>query len=135
MHRDAASGLAEDRNVFRVAAERSDVVLHPFEGCDLIHVCIHSFKFVRMLFAKRWEGEETEAPQPVVESDQNDALPGKLLAGSAWRGATAHYECAAVDPYHYRQLSLWRRRRRPPKIEEQAILGRCWRDRIARARE
>src|SRR5947207_14281756 len=125
MHRDAARGLAEDGDALRVAAERSDVPLHPLEGGDLVHVGVVAFKLFRMLSVKRGEGEETEAPQTVVESDQDDALPGELDPRSARRGAAAEHESAAVDPDHDRQLRPRRSRGRSPYIDKQTILRRC----------
>ena len=78
MHRDAARGLAEDGDVVRIASERGDVLLHPLEGGDLVHVGVVALELFRMLAAQRGEGEETEAPETVVEGDQDDALLGEL---------------------------------------------------------
>ena len=78
MHRDAARRLAEDGHVVRIASERGDVLLHPLEGGDLVHVGVVALGLVRMLAAERGEGEEAEAPQTVVERDEHDALLGEL---------------------------------------------------------
>ena len=81
-----------------------------------------------MLSAQRGEGEETEAPQTVVEGDQDDTLPGELDPRSARRGAAAEHESAAVDPHHDWQLRPRRGPGRPPHIDKQAILRRRRRD-------
>ena len=81
MHRDAARGLAEEGHVFRIASERGDVPLHPLECGDLVHVGVVALELFRMLAAQCGEREEAEAPQTVVEGDQNDALPGELDPG------------------------------------------------------
>src|SRR6266699_312234 len=99
MHGDAARGLTENGDVLRVAAERGDVPLHPLEGGDLIHIRVVALEFFRMLLAQSGEGEETEASQTVVESDQDDALPGELEPRSARPGAAAHHKGATVDPH------------------------------------
>ena len=78
MHRDAAGGLAENGDIVRIASERGDVLLHPLEGGDLVHVGVVALGLFRMLLAQRGEGEEAEAPQTVVEGDQDDALLGEL---------------------------------------------------------
>ena len=67
MHRDAARGESEDRDVVRIAAERGDVPLHPLQGRDLVHVGVVALGLVRMLAAQRGEREEAEAPQAVVD--------------------------------------------------------------------
>src|SRR5947209_20042047 len=116
MHRDAARGLAEDGDVLRVAAERGDVPLHPLEGGDLVHVGVVALELFGMLSSQRGEGEETEAPQTVVEGDQDDALPGELTSRSARRGAAAEHESAAVDPHHDWQLRPRRGPGTPPPM-------------------
>ena len=61
----------------RIASERGDVLLHPLEGGDLVHVGVVALELFRMLAAQRGEREEAEAPQTVVEGDQDDALLGE----------------------------------------------------------
>ena len=124
MHRDAARRLPEDGDVLRIAAERGDVLLHPFEGGDLVHVGVVALGLVRMLVAQRREGEETEAPQTVVERDEDDALLGELDPRRPGRGAAAEHEGAAVDPHHDRQLRVRRGPGGSPHIDEQAIFRR-----------
>ena len=74
-----------------------------------------------MLAAQRGEGEVTEAPQTVVEVDQDDALRRELDARKNRLRATAEHEGAAVDPDHDRQLCRRRGAGRSPHIEEQAV--------------
>src|SRR6266498_3687342 len=77
-----------------------------------------------MLAAQRGEREEAEAPETVVEGDQDDALLGELDPRKVGLGATAEHEGAAVDPDHDRHLCSKRCPGRSPHIEKQAIFRR-----------
>jgi hypothetical protein len=74
VHRDAARGESEDRDVVRIASERSDVALDPLQGRDLVHIRVLALGLVRPLAAQCREGEEPEASQAVVDGDKDDAL-------------------------------------------------------------
>src|SRR3954465_3184404 len=117
MHRDATSRLSENGDIVRVTSERGDVLLHPFEGGNLVHVGVVALWLFRMFFAQGRESEETEAPETVVERDEDDALLDELDSGRPRRGAAAEYEGAAVNPHHDRQLCARRCRGRSPQID------------------
>src|SRR6266571_3384525 len=106
MYRYATGGLAEDGDIFRITSERGNVLLHPLECGDLVHVSVVALWLFRMLAAQCREREETKAPQTVVEGDQDDALLGELDPGRARPRPAAEHEGAAVDPHHDRQLCL-----------------------------
>src|SRR5438046_1036975 len=133
MYRYAAGGLAEYGDLFRSTAERGSVLLHPLECGDLVHVSVVALWLLRMLAAQCGEREKTQAPQTVVEGDQDDALLGELDPGCARPGAAAEHERAAVDPHHDRQLCLRRGLCRSPHIDKQAIFRRSLRNRRSAA--
>jgi hypothetical protein len=74
-----------------------------------------------MLLAQRGKREEAEAPQTVVEGDQDDSLPGELDSGTVWKGAAAEYERTTMNPHHDRELCSRLGSGRFPHIEKQAI--------------
>src|SRR5919205_3853538 len=118
MYRDAAGGLAEDRDVLRIASERGDVLPHPLEGGYLVHVGVAALELFRALAAERREGEEAETPQTVVEGDQDDALPGELDSRIVRLRAAAEHEGPAVDPHHDRKPCPRRRPGGAPHVGE-----------------
>ena len=122
VHRDAARGESEDRDVVRIASEPGDVPLHPLQGRDLVHVGVVALGLLRALAAERGEREEAEAPQAVVEAHQDDAILGELDSRRHRGGTTAAHESAPVNPDHHGELRPWRGVRRAPDVQEQAIL-------------
>src|SRR6266496_1066988 len=128
MYRDATRRLAEDGDILRIASERSDIPLHPLERGDLVHIGIVALDLFRKLTAQRGECEEPQAPQTVVEGDQDYTLLGEVVPRKVRLGAAAEYEGAAVDPHHHRQLCPRRGRRWSPDTEKQAIFRRGSRD-------
>jgi hypothetical protein len=101
VHRDTARGESKNSDVVRIASERGDVLLHPLEGCNLVHVGVVALGLIRMFLAKRWEGEESETPHAVIRSDQDAALFSELGPRGVGRGARAAHEPAPVDPDHH----------------------------------
>ena len=63
--------------------------LHPLQGRDLVHVRVVALGLVRALAAQRGEGEEAEAPQAVVDADEDDALLGELGPRGVGRGTAS----------------------------------------------
>ena len=102
--RDTACGESKDSNVVWIASERGNVLLHPLEGGNLVHVGVVALRLIRMFLAKRREGEESETPDAVIGSDQDDALFSELSPRGYGHGARAAHEPAPVDPDHYGQL-------------------------------
>src|SRR5436305_150578 len=97
-HAHATSGLAEDRDVVGVAAERLDVVARPLERRDLV-------KGAEVAGAYRaWEAlveiEKTERVQAVVDRHQDDAVAGERVARKGGVRSASRGEPAAVDPHH-----------------------------------
>src|SRR5438093_5172692 len=125
MHGDAASGLTKNGHIVWIASERGNVLLHPLEGGDLVHVSVVAFGFFRMLLAQRGEREESESPQPVVEGDQDDSLLRELAPREVRTGTATEHESPAVDPDHDRQLCSRRGCGWPPDINKEASFRGC----------
>src|SRR6266581_4255996 len=130
MYRNPTGRLAEDGYIFGIASKRGNVLAHPLEGGDLVHVRIVALRLFRMLLAQRGKREETEAPKTVVKSDQNDALLGELATGKVRTGSAAEHEGTAVDPHHDRQFGSRLGPSRLAHIEKQAIFRRVLANRI-----
>ena len=117
-HAHAARGLAEDRHVPGVAAERGDVLAHPFERADLV-----AQAEVRVDAARAQLGvvQEAERAEPVVDRhDDHVAAPREPRAVVEEGRARAHHERAAVDPDHHRAALRVGRGR--PDVEREAVL-------------
>ncbi len=119
----AAAGLAEDGDVARVAAERADVVAHPFE-------CVHEvaqpeIRRVRELLARARQTRQPEIRegiQPMRDGDHDDVvLPRELGAVVEDRVARARALPAAVKPHHHGPRAAPHLGR--PDVEPQAVLA------------
>ena len=127
-------GLAEDRDLARVAAERGDVGLDPAQGRLLVEQPLVAREgMARVLASERGVTEEPEHVQPVVDRDHHDvALLGQHVAvvDAAPRDARERHDVgggsghvrAAVEPHHHRPRLRWRRVGRPD-VQVEAILG------------
>ena len=77
--RHATRGLSDDGDIPRIAAERRDVSLHPFEGRELIHVAVVAKdSAVGILFRELGMGECAEGPNAIVEAEDEEALAGEF---------------------------------------------------------
>ncbi len=114
-HGRAAGGLAEDRHVARVAAERAGVLLHPPERGLLIEQGRVARPEVGVV-------EEAERAQAVVDRHDHDVAVDREL-GRVVAGAVAGQERPAVDPHHHGQPRAPRRATgRRGDVEVQAVL-------------
>ena len=111
----AASGLAEDRDIGRVTAERLDIVPDPLQCLHDVEHADHSGVFV--FLAERGEIQESEDVEAVVEAHHDDVLLGEAITGIA--GGRAGVEAAAVDPQHHWLAGLCVRR---PDIQHAGVL-------------
>ena len=73
-HANAARGLTHDRHVARIAAERSDVLLHPSERFDLIQKAVIAGDSVRRFRAQLRQREPAERTEPVIDGYKNHAV-------------------------------------------------------------
>ncbi len=76
-HTQAARGFARNGHVPRIATERADIVLDPFERSDLIEESVIAGDVQRRFCAQLWMGQPAQNPQPVVDRDDNDASLGQ----------------------------------------------------------
>ena len=122
-HAAGTGALAQDRDVIRVSAERGDVGMDPLECGDLVQKTIIAGNVVRALLRQEWMDQEPEDPEPIVDSDQDDALFGPGLAVEFGLIAPAAGIGSAVDPHGHRQFLLRFARGRRPDVQVQAVLA------------
>ena len=94
MGADGPRALSKQRDPRRVAAKKSDIVLDPPEGHQLIaepHITIR---------LRLTEAEKAQRSQAVVDGDDDYALFDEALEGLVLRVAGAKEEEAAVYPEH-----------------------------------
>jgi hypothetical protein len=106
----------------RIATERSDVSLHPLQGGALVQITVVS---MRPVFCRRQcrMGEEPEAPQTIVDADEDDTLLRESRPIGKGIPRTAVDEAAAVDPDQNRYARAGRQLRGPPHVQVEAVLG------------
>ncbi len=121
MHRAATGGFAEHHYIVGVAAEGRDVLAHPFERSDLVHIAVIAVQSVRILCGQRREAEKSETAETIIEADEDNAVLREMRAVIDGRRGTAIDEAAAVNPDHDRQLL--RGIRRTPDVQIEAILA------------
>ena len=109
-------GLACERDVVRVAAERGDVALHPAQRGLLVQ------EPERARPVQPWQAEEAEDPEPVVDGD-HDQRPGLGEAARVGVAARARVEPAPVDPHQHRQPGVGRGPGGHGDVEREAVLG------------
>ena len=127
-----AGRLAEDRHLAGVAAERGDVVLHPFQRGDVIEDGVVARRMLRRFSGQFGVGQEPERAQPVVRGHDDDTLACERGAVVGVVGTGTAGPGSSVNPHHHRTLVAGTRR--GPDIEEQAVLaGRGGRGRVRRS--
>ncbi len=116
----AAGGLAEDRDLGRIAAEGADVALHPCESRDLIAQTVVARAAVAALGREGFGGEETEGTETVVERHDNHIARPREGCTVVERGvAPPLHEPAPVDEDHH---GVGRASGMGPHVEGQAAL-------------
>ena len=95
-HAQAPGGLAEHRHIPGVAAEPADVALHPAQRGLLVHQPVVAGRAARP--GQGLVGQEAERAEPVVERDDDDAVPDQ--PGGVVVVAFPDQELAAVHPHH-----------------------------------
>jgi len=115
-----ASGLAEDRDILGISAERVDVVAHPLEGGDLVSdPDIRGRAIVPV--AKGSPIEEAEHTQPVVDRDNHDVASIGHSSAVIERGRSrSEDECTAVNPDENGTTRVVTSRR--PDVQVEAVL-------------
>jgi hypothetical protein len=127
-----ARRFPEHRHLLRIAAERADVLPHPFQRGLLIQESVIARRVIGGLGRQRRMGEESERPEPVVDGHDDGVALHEL--GRVELVALADRQRAAMNPHHHRA---------PVEImidalvgaihvEEQAVLGQR---RVAEGRE
>ncbi len=111
-------GLAEDRHVVGIAAERLDVLLHPPQRGGLVEEPDVAAARVR-LAAEVGQVQEPERAQSVVAGDHDGVANGQVGPVVPRGEAPAVHEGAAVDPEEHGTASAIGRRR--PDVEGQAL--------------
>jgi hypothetical protein len=97
-----AGGLAEDRDVVRIAAERRDVLLHPLQHGDRVTERLVARRVAARLLRQLRVREEAERAEAVVEVDEDDSLLGEVLTVVVRAVAAAFAVGTAEDPDHHR---------------------------------
>ena len=118
-HRQPARRLAHDGDVAGIAAERGDVLLDPFERCDLVEQTVIARYAVGRLRAQFRMRHPAQYPQPVVDRDEDDAALGEIASVIERLPTSAEQQPAAVNPDDDGRLLGMRGR---PHIQEQTIL-------------
>ena len=115
----AARGLAGDGDLGRIAAESSDVVLHPLQRGDLVeHAEVAGLGQRGEVACQVHEALHAE---PVVDRHAHDAITGERCAVVHIVDAAAGIEGAAVDPHqHWHAAGT---RVRCPDIQPQAVVA------------
>src|SRR5690606_8839285 len=105
-------------DVLRIAAERGDVIAHPFQGLDLIEqrkVMHHALFFP----LQRRMGKKAEVSETVIDRYHHRAALRQRPAVIRRQPASAEGKSSAVQPDHYRKrigASHWR-----PDVKVQAV--------------
>ena len=118
----AATGLAEDRHVRRVAAELRDVVAHPLErGDDVEHADVAR---VGELVAEMRHVEEPEDAEPMVDTDDDHVVVARQVREVVQRPRRRpDRHAAAVQPHEHRTRRAVTDPRRP-HVQHEAVLAR-----------
>ncbi len=102
---DAAARSSKRRHVARTAAERHDVVVHPADRRLLVQDAVVAGDLGRAFRIQRRSGQEPEGAEPVVERDDDVALPGDDPAAAVGIRAAAELAAAAMDERHDRPVA------------------------------
>ena len=116
-----AGGLACDRHVRRIAAERFDIALNPFQRLDLIQHAVVAGYFQRRLVAELRMRQIAEHAETIVDRHDDDAPLRQARAVVERLFARATRKRAAVNPNKHRRFTCVGRR---PDIQRQAIFAR-----------
>ena len=101
-----ARGLARERHVVRIAAERRDVLLHPFERLDLIQKPVIAGRAVLGFGLQRFIREISEYAEPVAEIDDQYALLRKTGSRIVGVPRLSRLQRAAVDDESHSQQAI-----------------------------
>ncbi len=118
---EPARGFARNRDVGRIAAERSDVLLNPAQRGDLIEKAVVAGDLAARFRTERRMRKIAEHPHAIVDGDEDDVMVCELRAVIHRLAACAARERAAVNPDEDGQIACacW-----CPDIEEQTIFAR-----------
>jgi hypothetical protein len=113
-NRSSTRRLAEHGDPPGIAAERADVVAHPFQRGDLVEQ--------PPVGRRALDLREPLDADPVVEGDHDDAVARE--AGAVVLGKAGHADRVrpAVDPHHHRQTRVAARIGRPD-VQRQPVLA------------
>ncbi len=117
-----ARGIAVDGHPFRIAAEARNVLLHPFEGCGLIHQSVVTGGVAVGLFGEFGMREKAERTEAIVDGHDDDALLREGLAVGRGRCAGAAGVSAGVNPEQHGPF-FGGRLRGGPDVEVEAVLA------------
>src|SRR5690606_99121 len=112
--------LPGDGHIRRIAAERLDVALDPAQRLDLVLQTVVAGNAERRFRAEPGMSQVAQNADPVIDRDDDNALPGHLRSVVDRLVAEAAPERAAVDPDHNRRLARARRR---PDVERETVLA------------
>ena len=124
-HVDDAGGagrLAEDGDAIGVAAECRDVAANPAERGGHVEQAVVAAGVLRRLCAERRVGHEAERSEPIVEGDEQHAVPRQVAVHEHRVAASALLERAAVKPDQDRPARIGRRCR-APDVEVEAVFA------------
>ena len=121
IHRRGAGRQPGEGDVAGVAPECRDVALHPLERGDLVSEPVVAARPGRGLGAQRGVGEEPQAPESVVEGDDDEPRRRELRPVVQRDRRAAELERAEVQPDEHGQAV--RRTRGRPDVEVEAVLA------------
>src|SRR5262245_17245298 len=102
-----ASGFTYERHPSGIATERHDVLLHPFQGRDLIHVPEIADRTL-VGGNQRWMREKAKAPEAIIQTDHYEPVRGEPAPVCDRSRGTTVDVATAVNPDHYRQFLVRR---------------------------
>ena len=77
-HGAAPGGFAHDRDLFGIAPKGGDVLVHPFQGSNLVQVAVIAQQTIIFICRRQGRvGKEAKASEAIVEADDNQPLFGK----------------------------------------------------------
>src|SRR5262249_45097005 len=100
IHRPRSRRFAKNGHASRVAAKGSDVLPDPFEGGYLIHNPVIAGGVMCAFRSQGRMGKEPKGAQPVIDSHDDRAFAGEVLAVIGGKTAGAAGKASAVNPHH-----------------------------------
>ena len=112
--------LAKYRDVLRISAESSNILLNPFQRRNLIQHSVIAADTIGIFFAQPLVRQIPEHAHPVIDCYQNDSSLSVLYAIEFHLMSETVVKGASMNPESHRKLLICRRRR-PPYVQIQTV--------------